>query len=163
MPRHPGGSPARRDPYDPAYTDHAEDEDRDIPRAPPLDEGPIYTGEWREETTTDKPIRVNPGTSQLVALLTLRRPWPLVGFSVDGTKIHGGQTLTVTLRILTRGMGAIVQAASMNLVGPQLFPFASLGHQVGARCELVALLAGGGVFVPVRASLWGSNVPGQGP
>jgi len=147
------------------------------PLAPTLDDGPLYTGEDREEVNgdyTDLPPDV-----PYVLLASLRRPWPLVGFALDTANSAAGVTVTA-------GLLAIMRSGQARLVGnvvggppppvPELaitgiaapFPWVSMsGIYAGVRVAIFAFRTGGGEPAPagitVRANLWGYNAPGFGP
>lgn len=140
------------------------------PHAPTLSNGPLYTGEYREEVNGD--VFTVP-VGRVTILATLRRPWPWVGFAVDGSKIPGGQTVTFGLRVLLRSGSALVSASllpaavpGLSITGPPTAGMngwqAMIGIAASARLELFALITAGAA-TRVRGTLWGCNAPGFGP
>lgn len=149
------------------YGTHPERTPGSAPLAPTLANGPLYTGEWREEINGDR-LTV-PADGSVTTLATLRRPWPLVGFAVDTSGIAGGQTLTASILVVTRSARARIMGTPIptppviTSVGPDPFGWlAIVAIPLGARAELYATVTGGGT-AKVRANLWGCNVPGFGP
>lgn len=151
------------------------------PLAPTLDNGPLYTGEWREEvngldilvppSVTATP-QIAGGTAGSASpgqvLCTLREPWPLVGFAVDVSKFSPTDQILVGLTIPMRSGRAVLiaNAVGNTLVGAQLtwtVPaapavknswIAMTGIAAGARVELWLQHNHEG-NVKVRGNLWG--------
>jgi hypothetical protein len=141
------------------------------PKAPPLADGPLYRGEWREDISGKS--LVLPGNGARVVLASTRRPWPFVGFAVDTSRIAGGLTVTFLLQVCPRGCNAqVVQNVIVGAALPEIVQtgpaapnpwLAVIGLMPGARVEVVAFLTPTEGTAEVRASLWGYNAPGYGP
>lgn len=147
------------------------------PLAPTLDDGPLYTGEWREEIDGDY-VDVPVGGS-FVTLAALRRPWPYVGFAVDTSAVApAGTSVRVGLLVLTRSGharlianvvgGAPLPAPEIIVAAPQApFHWVTMsGIYVGARVAVYATATNTDdeeEQCTLRANLWGYNAPGFGP
>lgn len=143
------------------------------PKAPTLDSGPLYTGEWREEIDgNDILVLPNSAKQQPVTVLaSLRRAWPYVGFAFDTRNFptSGPVNVTVGLMVQTRSghvqllnnVGASVQVVQAGPATP--LPWLGVtGVFVGARVSLYATHDGSTSF-KVKGNLWGYDDPGYGP
>jgi hypothetical protein len=144
---------------------YAENTHGSAPHAPTLDNGPLYTGEYREEINGDITTLI---ANVPTTLATLRRPWPWIGFAVDGRGLAGAQVLLLQLRVILRsGPAVLVASASgtqtipITVTGPVGWVAVS-GVACGARAEVFATLQGGQP-VKVRGTIWGTNISGFGP
>ena len=145
------------------------------PQAPTLDDGPLYTGEWREEVNGDF-VSVTPSNTNAplqTVLATLRRPWPFVGFAIDPSRLPGGVPVVAGLNVIMRSaraqlvtnvFGGGFLPPTISITTPVLPPgwVAATGMFVGARVELW-IAQGGLAAAPMRGNLWGYNAPGYGP
>lgn len=145
------------------------------PKAPTLDHGPLYTGEWREEVNGDPLIVQTTGVQTVLA--TLRRPWPFVGFAVDVSRLAAGDVVVAGLNVVTRSsratlVGNVIQGgvlgstAQLTFTIPATNPpawIAMTGMILGVRPELWISLTRTGGAVKLRGDLWGYNSPGFGP
>lgn len=160
------------------YGTFAEDTRQHGPEAPALDNGPLYTGEWREDVDGDfltlgvGPTSFPVGSFSFLPLLptclaTLRRVWSAVGFSLDTSRVPAGVSIMAGLAIVTRNGRAMLNSTGVIPVAPVLASTGAMGMialsniSPGARVEVVAAASAEGV--QARACLWGYNVPGFGP
>ena len=143
-----------------------EDTPQDGPKAPTLDHGPLYVGEWREEIAGDYLDVTTATEARPVTLVTLREPWEFVGYAVDTTSLDPGATLQAVGRIVTRAGGRaaifgtpIPIAPIITSAGPSPLNWLAItGIIAGARLEVVAWLSVAGQGPSkVRANVWGFN------
>ena len=162
-----------------AYGTHAERTRGSVPLAPTLDNGPLYTGEDREEINGDELVVPLASDNDFVYLASTRRPWPYVAFAIDTSNVAPLTTVRAGVVLLTRSgpvrlVGNLIGGApppvpELTQTGPAA-PFAWIamtGIYVGARVAVFATQTFGGEDEApeciVRANLWGYNAPGFGP
>ena len=151
------------------------------PEAPTLDDGPLYTGEWREEVDGNELVvpLSEEGHKPFVVLASLRRPWPYVGFAFDTKQFPHNATVTVGLLILTRSGHAELLANNVGGAPPPLpqltvtgtnqpFPWVAMtGIFVGARVAVFATAVPSDEAsvdeILCKVDLWGYNDAGFGP
>ena len=145
------------------------------PKAPTLDDGPLYTGEWREEVDGNA-LSVNanlaPEQPTWTQLAALRRPWPFVGFAVDTIGVPAGVNISAALLVLMRsGQALLLQnvigagvPALINVTGPQVPQWVAMtGILAGARVALAISHNNPEGPITMKGNLWGYNSPGFGP
>lgn len=127
----------------------------EIPTHATMDPSTVpYAGELTEQMHSLAKVPIQPSERRVLA--TLRRPWNIIGFSVD----PGGASnnITAALMVWVRGMSAIVPATVL-VVSPG-FPVASVGFFMGCRCQLVVIGQTGEGASPsagVRGTIWGMS------
>jgi hypothetical protein len=147
------------------------------PDAPTLDDGPLYTGESREEVDGKFQDVPDENDAPFTFLASLRRPWPYVGFVIDTSQVPATFQIVCGLVLLTRSGPARLIG---NVVGPAptvipeielttpIIPFPMVGMAgiyAGERVAVWVKQTGGDhpATVQMRANLWGYNAPGFGP
>jgi hypothetical protein len=162
-----------------AYGTHAERTRGSVPKAPTLDNGPLYTGEDREEINGEFTTVADPSSTVTTLLASTRRPWPYIAFALDTSNVPALTTVRAGVVLLTRSgpvrlVGNLIGGApppvpELTQTGVALpFPWICMtGIYVGARVAIFATqtFAGEGEApeLLVRANLWGYNAPGFGP
>jgi hypothetical protein len=115
-------------------------------------DSPPFAGELREAQFSYMrrgfPLAI--GASFTAA--TLRRAWPLVGFTVNPGNAEA-PGLVASLRVLGRGISGTIA----TVVVPPGLVTSFVGFLVGARCELVITNPdpGGGTATGVGGEIWG--------
>jgi hypothetical protein len=154
-----------------SFGTYAQDTRQAGPKAPTLSDGPLYTGEWREEIDGNA-IDVVGGLEGRTVLCSLRRPWPFVGFAVDVSRVPAGTNVVAGLNVIMRSARAVLL---QNVLGGGLpavlqitagaFPWnAMTGILAGVRVELwISQNDTSQRSWPMKGNLWGYNAPGFGP
>lgn len=141
------------------------------PKAPTLSDGPLFTGEGREEVN-GAPLSCPAGANVWTPLANLRRPWPFVGFAVDLSQFPAGTTIGAALVVLMRSGRAFLFSGAGTVIPSQIVgttpiipgqPWLALaGIYAGARVEVV-INHNAAQPVKVRANVWGYDDPAYGP
>ena len=160
-----------------SFGTYAERTKGSAPEAPTLDDGALYTGEYREEVDGNELAVPLTSKRPYVLLASLRRPWPYVGFAIDTSDVPSVSQVTAGLVVLMRSgharlLNSVVAGAAFV---PQIvvtgtaapFPWVTMtGIYAGARVAVYATQSQGedeDELVNLKANLWGYNAPGFGP